>query len=79
MGMPYEYDIFVSHRQGGTFTPFVQGLKRGLETLLHDVGLASPRIFVDRSALHPDDDWPQELQRAHLRSKVFLPPESPFP
>jgi hypothetical protein len=77
--MPYEHDLFVSHKHdemmeswvGEHFVPFLKSF----------VGNALNRpvsIFFDRSGIRAGEDWPLRLQHALAKSRCLVAVWSPL-
>ncbi|MFD5825498.1 TIR domain-containing protein [Lentzea sp. NPDC060358] len=75
--MGYEYDVFLSYtRRGGGDVWVREHFHRALKEWLGNEMADEPRIFVDWSQ-KTGVSWPDNLERALLRSKVMIAVLSP--
>lgn len=75
--MGYEYDVFLSYtRRGGGDVWVREHFHRALKEWLGNEMADEPRIFVDWNQ-DPGLSWPDNLERALLRSKVMVAVFSP--
>lgn len=68
----YRYDVFVSYPRRGIIQEWTRDvLVPQLVGTLEDSGIDGDRVFWD-GRLEDGRDWPEDLQQAHLRSKVVV-------
>lgn len=71
--MAYEYDIFISYRNMGSIKKWVPNvLVPEIQERMDACLPSSAKIFLDKTDISPGAPWPQTLQDAHLRSKIFI-------
>jgi hypothetical protein len=69
----YEFDIFISYSRHGSAGKWLMNhFYPKLLDCLHDELPVAPRVYVDKE-MQRGVDWPYDLQKALLHSKIIMP------